>query len=51
MLDTTYLDDEEAPATIDSHLLSHLFGEASEVGLDEDGLSSLYELKPSCLKS
>ena len=35
----------EANATSDGQLLSHLIGDVSEVGLDEDGLSSLYELR------
>ena len=35
---TTPLDDEEANATIDGQLLSHLVGEMTEVGLDEDEL-------------
>jgi hypothetical protein len=51
MLDTTYLDGDEAIATTDGQLLSHLVGEVSEVGLDEDGLYSLYELKAFDWKS
>ena len=51
MSDTTYLDEEEANATADGQLLSHLVGVVSEVGLDEDELSSLYELKASGRKS
>jgi hypothetical protein len=49
--DTSYLDDEEANAISDGQLLSHLVGEVSEVGLDEDRLSSLFELKASGRKS
>ena len=48
-LSATYLDEEEANATSDGQLLSHLVGEVSEVGLDVDG--PLYELKASCRKS
>ena len=51
MLDSTYLDEEEAISTSDGQLLSHLVGEVSEVGLDEDDLYSLYELKASRRKS
>jgi hypothetical protein len=51
MLDSTYLEEEEAIATSDGQLLSHLVGEVSEVGLDEDDLYSLYELKASRQKS
>ena len=50
-LTATYLDVKEAIATSDGQLLSHLIGEVSEVGLDEDGLSSLYELKATGRKS
>ena len=50
-LSCTYLDEEEANATTDGQLLSHLIGEVSEIGLDEDGLCSLYELKASGRKS
>jgi hypothetical protein len=49
--DTTYLDEEEANATADGQLLPHLVGVVSEVGLDEDMLSSLCELKASGQKS
>jgi hypothetical protein len=45
------LDEEEANATSDGQLLNHLIGEVSEVGLDEDRLSSLFELKASARKS
>ena len=48
---STYLDEEEANATSDDQLLSHLIGEVLEGGLDDDGLSSLYELKASGRKS
>ena len=48
---TVYLDEEEATATSDGQLLSHLVVAVSEVDLDEDGLSSLYELKASVRKS
>ena len=51
VLTTTYVDEEEANATSDGQLLSHLIGEVSEVGLDEDGISSLYELKATDRKS
>ena len=47
----TYLDDDEANATADGQLYSHLIGEVLEGGLDDDGLSSLYELKASSRKS
>jgi hypothetical protein len=50
-LDSTYLDEDEAIATSDGQLLSHLVGEVSEVGLDEDDMYSLYELKASRRKS
>jgi hypothetical protein len=51
MLDSTYLDEEEAIATSYGQLLSHLVGEVSEVGLDEEDVYSLYELKASHRKS
>ena len=51
VLTATYLDDEEAIATSDGQLLSHLIGEVSEIDLDEDGSCSLYELKASDQKS
>jgi hypothetical protein len=44
-------DDEEAIATSDGQLLSHLIGEVSDVIMDEAKLSSLYELKASGRKS
>jgi hypothetical protein len=50
-VDTTYLDEEDANTTSDGQLLSHLVGVVSEVGLDEHGLNSLYELKASNRKS
>jgi hypothetical protein len=51
VLETTYLDEEEANVTTDGQLLSHLVGEVSKVGLDDDELYSLYELKASGQKS
>ena len=51
MSTATYLDDDEANATADGQLYSHLIGEVLEGGLDDDGLSSLYELKASSRKS
>ena len=48
---TIQLDDEEEEATYDGQLLSHLVGEVSEVGLDETGLGSFYDLKASGRKS
>ena len=51
VLTATYEDEEEANATSDGQLLSHLVGDVSEVGLDEDGLSSLYELTATGRKS
>ena len=51
VLTATYLDDEEAIAKSDGQLLSHLIGEVSGEGLDDDGLSSLYELKATSRKS
>jgi hypothetical protein len=51
MLDSTYLDEEAAISTLDGQLLSHLVGEVSEVGLDDDDLYSLYELNASRQKS
>jgi hypothetical protein len=51
LLDSTYLDEEEANATSDGQLLSHLVGEVSEVVLDEEDFYSLLELKASRRKS
>jgi hypothetical protein len=48
---TSYDDEEEAIATTDGQLLSHLIGEVSDVIMDEARLSSLYELKASGRKS
>ena len=48
---TTPLDDEEVNATIDGQLLSHLVGEVTEVGMDEDELGSIYDLHASGQKS
>lgn len=39
-LNNSQLDDDEADAIHDGQLLSHLVGEVSEVGLDEDCLGS-----------
>jgi hypothetical protein len=51
MLESTYLDEDEEIAISDGQVLSHLVGEVSEVGLDDDRLYSLYELKASRRKS
>jgi hypothetical protein len=51
VLDSTYVDEEEAIATSDGQLLSNLVGEVSEVDLDDDDLYSLYELKAPRRKS
>jgi hypothetical protein len=52
MYDTLYLDDEEATATEDGHLLSNnLVRDVSEVGFDDVGLGSLYEPKATDRKS
>jgi len=48
---TALLDDEEADATYDGQLLSHLVGEVSEVDLDETRLGSIYDLTASSRKS
>jgi hypothetical protein len=45
MLNTTYLDEEEANATADGQLLTNLVGEVSEVGLDEDGYTPYMSYK------
>ena len=45
------LDDDEADATIDGQLLSHLVGEVSEVSLDESSLRSAYDLHVTGRKS
>ena len=50
-LSSTYDDEDEAIATSDGQLISHLIGEVLDGGLDDDGLSSLYELKASARKS
>ena len=50
-LSATYDDEDEAIATSDGQLLSHLIGEVLDGGLDDDGLSSLYKLKASARKS
>ena len=44
-------DDEDAYASTDGQLLSHLVGDVSEVGLDEAGLGSIFDLKESSRKS
>ena len=44
-------DDEDAYANTDGQLLSHLVGDVSEVGLDEAGLGSIFDLKESSRKS
>jgi hypothetical protein len=38
-------------ATTDGHLLSYLVGDVFEVGLNEVGLNSVYDLKASTRKS
>jgi hypothetical protein len=38
-------DDEDVYAVLDGQLLSHLVGEVSEVGLDDDALGSCFELQ------
>jgi hypothetical protein len=38
MLESTYLDEDEEIAISDGQVLSHLVGEVSEVGLDDDRL-------------
>ena len=45
------LDEDEATDNVDGQLLSHLVGEVSEVGLDESGLGSIYDLQASGRKS
>ena len=47
----TKLDDDEDEAAHDGHLLAHIVGCVSEVGLDETRLGSLCELKASTRKS
>ena len=44
-------DDDEDEAAHDGHLLAHIVGSVSEVGLDEARLGSLSELKVSTRKS
>ena len=51
VLTATYSDDEDESTSSDGHLISHLIGEVLGEGLDDDGLSSLYELKATCRKS
>jgi hypothetical protein len=50
-LDYSPLDDEEVNDTSDGQLLNHLVGDVSEVGMDDDGFSSIYELKAAARKS
>ena len=50
-LSSTYDDEDEAIATSYGQLFSHLIGEVLDGGLDDDGLSSLYDLKASGRKS
>lgn len=38
----TLEDDDEANASVDGQLLSHLVGAITEVGMDEDELGSIY---------
>ena len=47
----TPIEEEEANATIDGQLLSHLVGEMTEVGMDEVELGSIYDLQASDRKS
>ena len=47
----TELDDDDDEAAHDGHLLAHIVGCVSEVGLDETRLGSLCELKASTRKS
>jgi hypothetical protein len=51
VLDTSLLEDEEAHATMDGHLLSSLVGVVLEAVLDKTELSSLYDLRVSGRKS
>jgi hypothetical protein len=44
-------DDEDVYAVLDGQLLSHLVGEVSEVGLDDDALGSCFELQATARKS
>jgi hypothetical protein len=48
---STTEDDDEAYANTDGQLLSHLVGDVSEVGSDEEMLGSIYDLKASFQKS
>jgi hypothetical protein len=48
---TSYDDDEDAIATSDGQILSHLIGEVSYVIMDDARLRSLDELKASSRKS
>ena len=45
------LDEDDADATVDGQLLSHLVVEVSEVSLDETGVRSVYDLRATGRKS
>ena len=45
------MDEDEADATLDGPLLYHLEGEVAEVGIDELGLGTIYDLQASSRKS
>ena len=47
----TQLDDDDEEDDFDGHLLAQIVGSVTEVGLDEDRLGSLCELKASTRKS
>ena len=47
----TELDDDEDEDDHDGHLLAHIVGCVTEVGLEDDRLGSLSELKASTRKS
>jgi hypothetical protein len=49
--ESSLLDEEEANDTVDGQLLCSLVGVVSEVGFNETGLDSLYELRASGRKS
>ena len=48
---TPLTDEDEVTDNVDDQLLSHLVGEVAEVGLDETGLGSIYDLHASGRKS
>jgi hypothetical protein len=50
-LSLSHEDDEDVYAVSDGQLLSHLVGEVSEVGLDEDVFGSCFELQATERKS